>query len=61
MWLCVHKWMWQARAVQFDEARNNLKEALELFFETASSEELSTRSFLERKSAGFLRFTDLKR
>jgi len=44
-----------------DEAQNNLKEALELFFETASPEELSTRSFLERKSAGFLRFTDLKR
>jgi len=26
-----------------DEARNNLKEALELFFETASPEELSAR------------------
>ena len=26
-----------------DEARNNLKEALELFFETASSEEISER------------------
>lgn len=26
-----------------DEARNNLKEALELFFETASPEELSVR------------------
>ena len=26
-----------------DEARKNLKEALELFFETASSEEINTR------------------
>ena len=26
-----------------DEARNNLKEALELFFETASSEEVTSR------------------
>ncbi len=26
-----------------DEARNNLKEALELFFETASPEEINTR------------------
>ena len=31
-----------------DEARNNLKEALELFFETASPEELTSRLHCER-------------
>ena len=31
----------QARAVPVEEARNNLQEALELFFETASPQEIS--------------------
>ncbi len=30
-----------------DEARRNIKEALELFFETASAEEIKTRSHEE--------------
>ena len=33
----------QARGRALKEARDNLREALELFFETASSEEIKTR------------------
>ncbi len=32
-----------SQGVTIEEARNNLKEALELFFETASKEEISSR------------------
>ena len=40
--LCVRNWMSQVRDT-VDEARKNLQEALELFFETASPEEIKER------------------
>ena len=40
-----------------EKARANLQEALELFFETASNEEIQRRSFL---STGLTRFTGYK-
>jgi hypothetical protein len=40
---CVENWISRAKETAFTQARDNLQEALELFFETASAREVKQR------------------
>ena len=40
MYPCVRNWTLPARGESVEQARDNLQEALELFFETASNQEI---------------------
>lgn len=43
MFPCALNWISQAKATPYESARDNLREALELFFESASAEEIKQR------------------
>lgn len=43
MWRSARNWISRVKATPLEQARDNLREALELFFQSASPEEIAQR------------------